>query len=244
MTHDEKVAAVAGVDWFHQFDFGDGIRSAGRAENEPCFQALSLPEDMRGKTVLDIGAFDGYHSFECAKRGARVLATDAWCWQDKPFDFPSNRTFGTQAGFKLARELLNLRVRDMYCWPHQITPALLGKHDVVLLLGVIYHLQNMLQGIQCAWEVTNDVLIVESYVDQRYGEDKPYAVFYPGSEINNDDTTWWGPNIACIKAMLGVLNPTPANIVLTSQWSPGPGTSHLSPPRVIFKAYRNAKTAF
>ena len=50
--------------------------------------------------------------------------------------------------------------------------------------------------------VCKDLLIVETYVDQRMGEDYPAMVFYPGSELSNDPTNWWGPNACCVEAML------------------------------------------
>ena len=77
---DERIAEVH---WFHCFDFGDGLfthdavsasRMRGKAD-------LVFRHPVEGKTVLDIGAWDGYFFFEAERRGARrVLATDHFCW--------------------------------------------------------------------------------------------------------------------------------------------------------------------
>ncbi|KAK0349139.1 hypothetical protein LTR94_034365, partial [Friedmanniomyces endolithicus] len=87
---------------------------------------------VKGKTVLDIGAWDGFFSFEAERRGAsRVLATDHFCW--------SGPGWGNQDGFKWVREATGSKVEDLDIDPMQITPEAVGEFDVVLLSGVIYH---------------------------------------------------------------------------------------------------------
>jgi len=228
MTKEEVIEAVKSVDWYHHIDLGHGIVTKGI--DVPFFDEMELPLDLHGKRVLDIGALNGYHSFKCEERGAQVLATDGWAWGEARTE-GENRTFATKIGFDVAKKILNSQVEEMKLWVHEITPERVGMFDFVLILGVIYHLKNPMEGLQCAWNVTKDTLVLETFIDQRCGEDLPCAVFYPGTVLNNDPTNWWGPNLCCAKAMLESLDPTPSKVELVS-------IRHKKPMRAIYKAYR------
>jgi len=74
---------IAGINWFHRIDLGNGIVTPGVDDSRSKLVYLNFPVNLTGKTVLDIGAWDGFFSFEAEMRGAsRVLATDAYCWVD------------------------------------------------------------------------------------------------------------------------------------------------------------------
>ncbi len=89
---------------------------------------LAIPEDLTGKSVVDVGAWDGYFSFECEQRGAaKVLATDHYCWSGKDvFD---------GGGFQLARRALKSQVQDLKCRVEDLRPEEVGQFDYVLFLG-------------------------------------------------------------------------------------------------------------
>ncbi len=134
-----KQAELDAVTWYHEFDFGNGLRT--RTHCHQIEQHRHIWEfvegqlanvDFRGKSVLDIGAWDGYWSFHAERRGARaVLASD---------DLGQNWSAGR--GIHLAKELLgssveidqNLSVYDL---------AARGRtFDVILFMGVYYHLHD------------------------------------------------------------------------------------------------------
>src|SRR2546425_10827770 len=72
---------VARIRWWHALDLGNGIVTPGISDNVATLKKLGLPPRLEGKTVLDIGAWDGYFSFEAERRGAlRVLGTDSFDW--------------------------------------------------------------------------------------------------------------------------------------------------------------------
>ena len=73
---------VSALHWFHRIDLGNGIITPGQdIDGETKIEFNKIPTDLRGKTVLDIGAWDGLFSFEAERRGAaQVLATDSFCW--------------------------------------------------------------------------------------------------------------------------------------------------------------------
>lgn len=95
MTKEEIGAEVAKIRWFHRIDLGQGIITPGVGDSPAELACLGMPADLSGKTVLDIGAWNGFYSFEAERRGARrVLATDSFVW--------SHPHYG-QEGFNLAR---------------------------------------------------------------------------------------------------------------------------------------------
>ena len=79
------------------------------------------PRDLRGRTVLDVGAWDGFFSFECERRGAeRVVALDGPAWREPEWG-PGG--FGTRSGFDLARRALGSRVEDVELELDEISPG-------------------------------------------------------------------------------------------------------------------------
>src|SRR5438132_9175967 len=81
MESDELRAAAGCIRWYHSMDLGHGIVTRGSADPRPLLKRLQLPARLDGLSVLDIGAWDGFYSFEAERRGAkRFLATDHFCW--------------------------------------------------------------------------------------------------------------------------------------------------------------------
>ncbi len=186
---------VAEIPWFHTIDLGNGIVTPGVVDARDRVPRLGLPSDLSGKSVLDIGAWNGFYSFEAERRGAqRVLATDSYCW--------SGEGWGTKAGFELARETLGSRVEDLEIDVMDLSAeALGGRFDIVLFLGVLYHLRHPLLALEKVADVTGELLILETQVDL-LDVRRPAMAFYPGAELNGDGTNWWAPNIPGMIAML------------------------------------------
>ena len=182
------------IDWFHRIDLGNGLITPGKDDSPYKLSRLALPEKFDGKTVLDIGAWDGFFSFEAEKRGAmRVLAVDSYSW--------SGKGWGTKAGFELARNILKSKVEDKEIEVYNLSPEKVGVFDFVFFLGVFYHLRNPLRALECVSSVTKEMLILETYVDGLKNR-RPAMIYYPGTDANPDPTSWWGPNIKCVEAML------------------------------------------
>jgi tRNA (mo5U34)-methyltransferase len=183
--------AVAAITWYHTIDLGQGIVTSGSDVSPRKLRHLGLPEDLRGKTVLDIGAWDGFFSFEAERRGAaRVVALDSYSWRN-----------GGKAGFELARAALNSRVEDVEAEVLDICPERLGTFDLVLFLGVLYHMRHPLLALERVRSVTGSQLILETHVSMQWYR-RPAMAFYPGAQLNEDVTNWWGPNPAAVVSML------------------------------------------
>ena len=140
---------------------------------------LGIPEDLTGWSVLDIGAWHGYFSFECERRGAdRVLAIDRFAWD----------RFGMEE-FLAAHKRLGSRVEYQHVDAHDLDVDAIGQFDLVLLLGVFYHLRNPLAALERIARVTKRLLICETHVllpfiHERY----PLVSFFPGDERASEQT--------------------------------------------------------
>jgi len=180
--------------WFHRIDLGGGVVTPGVDDSPTKLKALELPS-LAGKTVLDIGANDGFFSFAAEQAGAsRVLAVDAPAWGEQEL-------LGSKRGFDFAREVLNSKVEDFRCDLHDLTPELVGTFDVVFLLGVLYHLEDPVNSLRHVAALTNELLVVETLLDMTWTK-RPAAAFYPDAKINKDASNWWGPNPPAVLGML------------------------------------------
>jgi tRNA (mo5U34)-methyltransferase len=186
-------ARVGEIDWFHSIELEPGLKTRGSDDTVRRLDILQIPDDLSGKTVLDVGAFDGFFSFEAERRGAeRVVALDSHAWL--------NRNRGKD-GFELAREALGSRVEDVEMEVLDISPERIGRFDVVLFLGVLYHMRHPLLALEKVASVTDELLIVETHVDMLQTR-RPAIAMYPGHELGFDPTNWWGPNPEAVVAML------------------------------------------
>lgn len=223
----DKVGAIPF--WFHSIDLGRGVVTPGLKSPELHrreLASLGLP-DLRGKSVLDVGAWDGYYSFSAERLGAaRVVALDSYMWawdraakrryaaeceakgvqQQHPDSVPELWDFSElpgKRGFDLAHAALGSRVDAVVCDATEIDAASIGQFDVVLYLGVLYHMQNPLDALERLRGVTREVAVIETEaVAFRGFGNRPMCEFFPPSrKLGGDPTNYWSPNAA---ALLGL----------------------------------------
>ena len=114
--------------WWHSFELPDGSLIEGVCNLAGLKNRLAqfpIPADLKGKRVLDIGCWDGWFSFEMERRGAEVMAVDNW---DNPRFRQMHAAYNSRVDY---------RQFDMY----DLTPARIGRFDIVLFMGVLYHLK-------------------------------------------------------------------------------------------------------
>jgi len=205
--------------WWHSIDVG-GIVTPGlipEDQQQKILRNIRLP-DLKGKTVLDIGTYDGFFAFEAERRGAsRVVALDHYVWErqiDKCIAYwqECNKT-GTspiaaefdqfidrvnlpgKAAFDTARRLLNSRVEPLVADFMAMDIRELGQFDVVLYLGVLYHMTDPLGALTRVAQVTKEMAIIETAAMRVEGQDDlSLFEFYPENQLGNDFSNWWSPN--------------------------------------------------
>lgn len=194
MDREQLEREVAGIRWWHVMDLGQGVVTPGLYRPADYLEALRLPESLEGLSVLDVGAWDGFYSFEAERRRAgRVLATDSFSWQGEGW--------GTKDGFELARRALGSGVDDMDIDVLELSPERVGTFDLVLCLGVLYHMRHPQLALERVASVTGGQLVLESHLDL-LSVGRPAMALYPGDELKGDETNWSGPNPGAVEAML------------------------------------------
>ena len=187
-------ARVRALPWYHVLELPGGVVTPGVDDPRDRLPLLGLPEDLSGMSVLDIGAWDGFFSFECERRGAaRVVAADWFAWREA--------ASGSKESFELARSALGSGVEDVEIRVEDLSPERLGTFDLVLFVGVLYHLRDPMLALEAVASVTAGRLVLETHVDMALRR-PPAAAFYAGTELRGDHTNWWGPNPAAVEGML------------------------------------------
>jgi tRNA (mo5U34)-methyltransferase len=181
--------------WYHRIELLPEISTPGMSDTMEALSPLNLPENCQGLRVLDLGAADGFYSILLEQRGASVVAID----HRKP----------EQTGFHVLRGLCDSHVDWRTDNVYNVSFQKYGHFDIVLCMGLLYHLRNPLLALERIREVCRDRLCVESHViDYDLPElgGLPVAMFYQKDELNKDVTNWWGPSSTCLRAMLESTN--------------------------------------
>jgi len=256
MNADELRARAAEIPWYHSIDLGDGVVTQGVSQATPLSEQ-QLP-DFAGRTVLDIGAWDGYYSFLAERNGAkRVVALDHYAWgvdiaardkywqECKQSDRVPDRTRDTtdfyrpdlpyRRGFDFAREVLGSNVEPFVGDFMALDLASLGAFDVVLLLGVLYHITEPMACLDRLRAITREVAVVETVALHipaftRHG----LLEFFPGDGLNGDFGNWYVPTLPALQGLLLAAGFSRVEVVQ------GPPSTR-SPNRVVRWAQRLAR---
>lgn len=199
-------------DWFQNIDLGGGVHTAPShfLGDYPAVKwarfAGAIPADLRGKTVLDLGCNAGFYAIEMKRRGAeRVLGVD--------FD----ERYLAQARFAAGTLGLDIEFRRLSVYD----VAQLGERfDVVIFMGVFYHLRHPLLALDLIREhVARDLLLFQSmqrgstvvappmedadFWETAMFDDPAFPqMYFIEHRYSTDPTNWWIPNRAGAEAML------------------------------------------
>jgi tRNA (mo5U34)-methyltransferase len=230
--------------WYHEFDFGGGVVSRPKHPHRDIWQATDKflePVNFTGKSVLDIGCWDGYWSFLAERRGASsVFATDdnSQHWTRLADGWGASNSPAPGQGFQLAYEALGSRVRYRGDVNVYHLDRLGEQFDIILCLGVFYHLTHLMSALtQLRHAVKPGGCVIlegaaikderKSAMDFLLGPDDGYNGL--GSEPERADASNWSvPTIRCLKDML-----TACYFETTRAWFP---FDHLLRGRVFVEA--------
>jgi tRNA (mo5U34)-methyltransferase len=206
---ERKIRALG--DWFHNLDL-DGVKTAPNhfLGDYPMSKwrrfRHAIPDNLSGKTVLDIGCNGGFYAIEMKRRGAkRVVGID------------NDERYLAQA--RLAAEVCGVEL-ELHCMNVYDVAKLEERFDLVLFMGVLYHLRHPLLALDLLRShIVGDRMLFQSLLRGDPGEeslkpDYPFSneeVFYQKAfpkmyfvehSYAGDPTNWWIPNRACAAAML------------------------------------------
>jgi tRNA (mo5U34)-methyltransferase len=190
-TRDEAIRHARRTDivWFQRFELTPGVFTDGPSSIEFLDQQARFPQHLEGKSVLDIGTCNGGVAFELERRGAtRVVGVDI--------------VDPDLYGFTATRELLGSKAEFLQASVYEL-PHLLGgeRFDVVLLLGVLYHLRHPLLALDIVRELARDSVYIETAVcdaELPTMAQRSVARFYRLDELRGDGTNWFAPTTACL----------------------------------------------
>lgn len=177
--------------WWHSFELPDGSIIDGvskLAAQKMRIGQFPIPERLDGKRVLDVGTWDGWFAMEMERRGAEVLAIDR-------FENPR---------FLEIRELLGSKVEYRQLSVYDLDPNRVGRFDIVLFMGVLYHLKHPLLALEKVCSVAKDLVAVESFVlrdRHAHGlsvEDRPLMEFFENDEFGGEFDNWVAPTVPCL----------------------------------------------
>jgi tRNA (mo5U34)-methyltransferase len=170
-------------EWYHTFKFDNVITPNARTDE--IYQnwiSQAIPLNLENKRILDIGKADGYYSFLCEHRGAKkIVATDF-----SPDLFP---------GFFTAQKILNSKVEYRNVFVENLE-QIDEKFDIVMFLGVYYHLSNPILALEKIFKFVTDHVIFSGPI---LNTDDPLMAYYDPFELHpNDDSNWWVASPSCI----------------------------------------------
>jgi tRNA (mo5U34)-methyltransferase len=198
-------------EWFHNLNL-NGVQTApGHFLGDyPAVKwrrfAHAIPSDLTGRSVLDVGCNAGFYAIEMKRRGAaRVVGVD------------SDQRYLAQARFAAAVSGVEIEFRQLSVYE---LPVLAERFDLVLFMGVLYHLRHPLLALDVLHDhVVGGLLVFQSMLRGSSGV-KEFKADYPFQQTSHfddpeyprlyfvehqyaaDPTNWWIPNRACAEAML------------------------------------------
>ena len=208
-------AQADALQWYHTIDLGNGVVTRGTSVQETSADVIP---DVSGRSVLDIGAWDGKFSFLAEQAGAaRVVALDHYAWgvdwaargayweecirngtlpdqsrDETDFwlpDLPGRRAF------EFAAAALGSKVEPFVADFQTVDLDELGQFDVVLYLGVLYHMPEPLTCLERVRAVTKEVAVIETEAVHLQGLDHEALLqFYAGSSLHTDFGNWYVPD--------------------------------------------------
>jgi tRNA (mo5U34)-methyltransferase len=227
VSPEELRARADALGWYHSIDLGQGVVTRGLSAG-PDLGPDQLP-DFSGRSVLDIGAWDGYYSFQAERLGAsRVVALDHYVWG---VDLGAREAYWAECaekgvlpdhnrdttdfwrpelpgrrGFELAKEVLGSAVEPMLADFQTVDLDTVGHFDVVLYLGVLYHMKEPLRALERVRSVTDEVAVIETQAVHIDGlEEQSLMQFFAGGQFIGDYGNWFVPTMdgVCQLALAG-----------------------------------------
>lgn len=196
---DLALKLVAGKPWHHNFEIIPGVRTNGSYDPAGIWDELQLPADLTGMSLADVGASNGYFSFEARKRGARVVAFD--------FRHKDNSGFGLAQYINGIDDIEHHQINVL-----DINREKFGQFDITLCLGLLYHTSDPYMALARCADLTGKRLLIESYCLDRIApkalRQEPIMRFisdptrFPQyGNVNNDSSNFWVFTSLCLQRM-------------------------------------------
>jgi tRNA (mo5U34)-methyltransferase len=204
---DEKRARMGDFAWYHTVDLGDGVVTPGQYDHRTLLSHYGLPDDLTGKTVLDVGPAHGFFAFELERRGAaRVVTAELPQWSAHDGSgvlksgFERDGADEANEGYLhgalgFAIEARGSAVEQVFCNVYDLSPDSVGEFDLVFCASMLIHITDPLRALYAIRSVTRETAIVVTTIDPRPRGRAPRARFVG----RPDGQTFWEPNVRCLE---------------------------------------------
>ncbi len=206
MTLSDKniLQQIESLEWYHTLDLGSGITTPGDYDHRPYLRYYGFPDNLTGKTALNVGDASGFFSFELERRGAKVTAVDLPAWFAHDFG-PCYRPDKTgdegarylHSPFLLATQLLHSSVEKVEMSVYDLDPEKMGLFDVVFCGSMLLHITDPIRALWRLQSVTREVAIITTVIYPDTSSE-PLAQFVG----HHRGDGWWFPNRACFEMMV------------------------------------------
>ncbi len=190
---------IEGRYWHHDFEIIPGVRTRGSYDPSGMWNELQLADSLSGVSLADVGASNGYFSFEAHRRGARVVA----------FDYRHK----DNSGFGLAQHINGMTgIEHNQIDILDLPAGIYGRFEIVLALGLLYHTADPYRALANCAALSSHRLFLESYcIDELLPKDlqrEPVMRFIADpvrlpayGHVNNDRSNFWGFTSECLRRM-------------------------------------------
>ena len=207
LTPDDIRRRVSEFEWYHRLDLGHGIVTPGSYDLRPLLGHYGLPEDLTGKTVLDVGPGHGFFAFEFERRGAVVATAELPNWIEHDASPALHAQFEAagaagnayhQGAFGFAIAARQSQVRRHFCNVYDLTPERVGTYDLVFCASVLLHLTDPLRALFALRKVCGQQAIISTGIDKSaWIFARPRARFV--GRLNGQ--AFWLPTVRCLEQM-------------------------------------------
>jgi tRNA (mo5U34)-methyltransferase len=204
----ELIEKVNSFEWYHTIDLGNGLVTPGQYDHRPLLKYYRIPQDLSGKTVVDIGVSHGFFSFEFERRGAkRVVATELPLWSDHDGSPQLKKGFKESkedekkkpylhGAFDFAKKILNSKVELVEMSVYDISSKTIGIFDIVFCGSLLIHLSDPLKALYNIQSVTRELFILSTVIHPQ--ESKIPLAYFHGTV---EGMAFWAPNMTCLEKM-------------------------------------------
>jgi tRNA (mo5U34)-methyltransferase len=180
------------IKFWHKVRLKDGGFTNGSIDVENCQKHILFDElEFQNKSVLDVGCWDGYFSFEAEKKGAsRVVSLDDLSCR-----------WGGIDGYNFLHDHFNSKATFVHGNVYNLKSAFkYQEFDIVLCYGVLYHLSDPLLALQQLFYTCKTTIHFEGIFSTL---ELPHLEFIPNKQLNRDSSNIYIPSISYMKLIAG-----------------------------------------
>ena len=166
--------------WYHAMNInGIQTKSTRTSSQYQTWVSQIIPDDLTGKSILDLGCSDGFYSFLCEQRNAnRILAIDYEGFDKHKIMSESGKKVNAN-NFELYKKLLDSKVEYRKLDVYNID-LIKETFDFVLFFGLYYHLENLISALKKIYSVVNDSVFLAGHILE---SENPIMYYYDQSDV-------------------------------------------------------------